>query len=135
LLTTPAPESECDCSGFAAWVLGISRYQEDKKKPWSKAIPWIETTAIVADATGPQLLFKKVILPRPGCLVVYGDNGRKQGHVGVISRFVSSWDFDVIDCNASLARKIGGKAIGEGSRHAFLGNPRAIFVALNEDFL
>ena len=131
---TPAPDWLCDCSGFVSWAIGISRFQGNKRKPWSAHIPWIETTAIVQDATGLKRLFKEIEAPVPGCLVVYGDSGKRQGHVGIVSVVRSAKDYDVIDCNASIARRLTGRAIGESSRHAFRGNPRAIFVVLSEDF-
>lgn len=132
-LPTPAPKGASDCSGYISWVLGISRFQGDKGKPWSRHIPWIETTAIYNDAMGVSRLFAKIKYPIPGCIAVYGDKGMKQGHVGLVTEVRDSKDFDVVDCNASLARKITGKAIGEGKRHAFY-RKDAIFAILVEDF-
>ena len=85
----------CDCSGFAAWSMGLDRYQ-----PGRIAGDWISTDAIVADAQGPGRMFAVVGrltaagLDRPagwqpGDLVAYPGRralGRRVaiGHVGVI---------------------------------------------------
>lgn len=75
---------ECDCSGFAAWCLGLPRHLV----AMPGAGEWIETSAIYADATGAQEIFKQTSAALPGCLIVWPDrkaNGHtKQGHVGVI---------------------------------------------------
>ena len=36
----------CDCSGFVAWCLGVSRQAP------VPALPWLETTAVYHDAMG-----------------------------------------------------------------------------------
>lgn len=131
-LKLPAQSGDCDCSGFLSWALGISRHQRDKDKPWSKAIPWIETTAIYKDAKGKKLLFTKISEPVPGCLVVYPDRwlGVKQGHVAIVSTVSSDGkSFDIIDCSSRGVRE----AINERPGVWMLGR-KAIFAVLNEDF-
>lgn len=125
----PTRTGLCDCSGFAAWVLGIDRWQGRHRKPWSSRIPWIETTAIVRDATGPQLLFVQLPEPVPGCLVVYGDRLGRQGHVGIVDNVRSATDFDVVDC---ASRR--GDAIQRRDASLFL-RRRAIYVTLGQDVL
>lgn len=103
----PIQKGQCDCSGFASAMLGMSRWQEELDKPWSSAIPWIETTAIYNDAKGAQLLFVEVAEPVAGCLVVYPDRKvagiRRQGHVGVVDLVESR----SIDCaSGRFARAI-----------------------------
>jgi hypothetical protein len=78
---------ECDCSGFIAWCLGVSRYTDH---PWYSAQNggWLETTAIIRDALKEGFgMFDQVALEQalPGDLVVYGDRDGHQGHVGLIS--------------------------------------------------
>lgn len=131
----PTRNGYCDCSGYASWVLEISRYQADKDKAWSKSLPWIETTAIYNDATGPQRLFVHIPSPVPGCLVVYPDSKvlgvRRSGHVAVVSR-VNGKLWECIDCSASK----GGKsieAIREWDRQALFEARGGIFVVLKQD--
>ena len=101
----------CDCSGFAAWSMGLDRYQ-----PGRIAGDWISTDAIVADAQGPGRMFAVVGrltaggLDRPagwqpGDLVVYPGRrvlGRRVaiGHVGVVVAVTGpGWSgLDVVDC-------------------------------------
>lgn len=131
----PTRNARCDCSGFAAWGLSLDRFQGDKGKLHSKAIPWIETTAIARDATGAQRLFQQIEKPVPGCLVVYGDRkvlGRKrEGHIGFVSEVRNRLDFDVIHCSVGNDRK--GDAIQETHGALFV-RANAIFVVLVEDF-
>lgn len=86
-------EDESDCSGFAAWCLGLPRNRADDAMPGAPV--WIETSALVRDATGPQCFVRAFPLEqaRPGDLVVYGDTRgagaggsvrTRQGHVGVV---------------------------------------------------
>jgi hypothetical protein len=128
---------ECDCSGLIAWVLGMRRDQVNAKKWWSKVLPWIETTAVWKDATGPQRVFVKIPKPVPGCLVVYGDTGKSQGHIGVVSAVHSPGtksDIDVIDCSSGMSKRTGD-SIHERDGAFFLSNPKTIFCVLKEDLL
>lgn len=129
--TLPTRNGSCDCSGFAAWGLGIDRWQGRHKKKWSAVVPWIETTAIVKDARGKNHLFRQVNQPIPGCLVVYGDRFGRQGHVGIVDSVRSATDFDVIHCSKGNDRN--GDAIQRTSGGLFL-KAGASFVVLNEDF-
>ena len=87
--TNPAPWSkqmECDCSGFVSWCLGVSRKTDN---PWYVAYNggWFETSAIVRDATSPFGVFTEVARydALPGDVLVWGDAGGKQGHVGLVT--------------------------------------------------
>ena len=83
---TPFVEEQCDCSGFVAWCLGIDRYQPGKVAQGD----WIETTAVVKDATHYGGTFS--LIPynhRPGDVIVYGDlfRGKKkvgEGHIAIV---------------------------------------------------
>lgn len=121
----PHPGPECDCSGFAAWTLGMSR------RPKLGRLWWIETTNIVRDATGRRRVFTQIPGPVPGCLVVYGDRGGRQGHVGVVTRVSSQFSFDIVDCSSGSWRH-GLDAIRERSGR-FMVDSGAIFVALRQD--
>ena len=92
----------CDCSGFVAWCLGISRNLPIKGF-------YVHTDAIYYDAINPakQRLFvalgkaggnKLPFDPRPGDLVVFPDANGSQGHVAVI---VDHKTRMVIDCSSS----------------------------------
>jgi hypothetical protein len=131
----PTRNGYCDCTGDISWVLEIDRYQGDKGKPWSKAMPWIETTAIYNDATGPQRLFKQIPAPVPGCMVVYGDykvlGVRRPGHIALVSQ-VKGNVWTCIDCSASRNGKTV-EAIREWDRQAMFEARKAIFVILKQD--
>lgn len=103
-----------DCSGGMSWVLGMSRWQANKGKPWSKWLPWIETTAVVKAARSGRAdsPFVAIQDPVPGCLVVYPDRRilgvTKQGHMGLVTEV----EFDAkkrvaairgIDCSSGKA--------------------------------
>lgn len=84
---------KCDCSGFVAWVLGISRKPKITRR-W-----WIETTQIYRDAVGPQKVFKRIAKAEPGCLIVFPDVNGKEGHVGIVASVNSAGDaLTVVDC-------------------------------------
>ena len=128
----PRPQDakgRCDCSGYAAWVLGVARLQRDKRKAWSLILPWIETTLVARDAQGGQRMFVRIPEPVEGCVVVYGDRLRTQGHVGIVVRN-SGGALTTIDC--STAR--GSKAIALRPLAWWL-EPRrgAVFCVLRED--
>lgn len=107
---------ECDCSGFVAWCLGISRRADN---PWYKRQNggWVETSAIVRDAQSPYGFFDEVdwTKARPGMVVVYGDTrqgGRtRQGHVGVVSAVDAGGPIQAIHCSMGNHRR--GDAIQE----------------------
>lgn len=73
-----------DCSGFAAWCLGLPRDRADDVLGGPK---WVETTQLYLDATGARHFVSAVPLAdaQPGDLLVYPDPGPgRQGHVGVV---------------------------------------------------
>jgi hypothetical protein len=135
---------QCDCSGFVAWVLMMRRDQINAKKWWSKLLPWIETTMVYKDATGPQRVFVRLKEPEPGCLVVYGDSGKSQGHIAVVTEVELFYgdainlhggkrirSIKVVDCSSGMSRSTG-EAIRERNGDFFLKNG-AIFCCLKQD--
>jgi hypothetical protein len=108
----PLPEDRdgfCDCSGFVAWCLGVPRHIKDA------LTEWIETSAIVRDARSPDGLFTRVKAAEAGDLIVYGDQGNGQGHVGVISEVTDNGlARKVIHCGSAASRRTG-RAIEESS--------------------
>jgi len=100
-------EHACDCSGFAAWALGVSRWLANPRRihPWSGRFEgnWLETTAMVMNATRGDGVLK--IVPdetaEPGDLIVYGDEAGHQGHIGIVS---GTSPLVVIHCSAGNFR-------------------------------
>ena len=117
------PLSECDCSGFSAHCLGLSR-----NVGWLNAkMKWIETTQVFADAKGQQALFVAHPLrsAKVGDLVVYPDEGGKQGHMGVVVEVVDG-QILTVDCSAT-SESIGNKsAIQKRDRTTLWQNKGAI---------
>lgn len=117
----------CDCSGFVAWCLRLSR----KPKPgrdW-----WLETTRIHHDAIGAQQVFRRIEAPVPGCIVVYPDIGARQGHVGIVTAVLGD-PIQGVDCSASSWRR-QGDAIQERDFGFFLARPDHVFAVLQEDIV
>lgn len=115
---------ECDCSGFVAWVLGLSRVPK-RSRPF-----WIETTAVYKDSMGKQSTFVSIGKPVPGALVVYPDRMGRQGHIGVITA-VNGSEIIGVDCSSGQSRRTG-QAITERNLGFFLAKKPA-FVVLRED--
>lgn len=136
--STPHPGTQCDCTGFGAWVFHMSRNQGDKQKFWSKWFPWFESTAIYKAVIGgrPDSPFVQIPNPVPGCGVVYGDKGGKEGHFALIT----SAAFDPrgkpstivgIDCSPGNER-----ATGDAIRHrdlSFMLSRPIVFFVLRQD--
>jgi hypothetical protein len=98
----------CDCSGFAMWCLGLSRFQDPV---------WFDTTKIVTDAVGSKTLFERIPIPmaRPSDLIVYGDHGGSQGHVGVITQCGTAGPVTVTHCSGGNMRKLGDAVAAGGA--------------------
>lgn len=108
-----------DCSGWAAWVIGLPR-----NHPFGEH-RWIETTNICDDAQGAQVLFRRVDKAVPGCLVCWPDRNGHQGHVGLVTE-VGPKKLRGIDCGSS------SNGVSERDFGFFL-KEGAIFVALQGD--
>jgi hypothetical protein len=117
-------DSQCDCSGFVSWCLGVSR---ETKDPFYKQLNggWIETTAVVADAIAVRGLFTKVDVPEPGDVAVWGDsrkNGKTvQGHIGIVAAVENGRAMRVIHCSSGNFKRLG-KAVQETSADIFHNN-------------
>jgi hypothetical protein len=116
---------EVDCSGFAAWCLGLDRYQP-KFPLWGG---WISTDSIVADAHGAGVWFRRIDRPEPGCLAVYpgireGGKRVRVGHMGVVVAVSAGYEpgrldrVRVVHASSGLCRRTGG-AIGETDASAW----------------
>lgn len=98
-----SPGSECDCSGFACWALGISRLVID---PFYLRLNggWANTDGMLADGRAAGGIFDAVPAghARPGDLIVFGRGpGRRYGHVGVITQTLHGQPTRVVHCSAA----------------------------------
>ena len=98
--TAPHPDQEgfCDCTGFVAWALGISRDQ-------GTAFPgrWIETSRMHRDAVSTRRYFTLLGWREalPGDLLLYPDSEDSEGHVGIITSVGPEGPERVLHCNAT----------------------------------
>ncbi len=116
---------KCDCSGFVAWAIWLSRKPKVSRK-W-----WIETTRIARDAKGRKSVFTQIREPRAGCLIVYGDKGGRQGHIGIVTEVDGSGRVTGIDCSYGMSRKTG-RALHERDL-SWMRRRGAIYCVLTED--
>lgn len=79
---TPASGGQCDCSGFVAWCLGMSRQTNELfYKNFNGG--WIETSAVWADIGSSVGIFDATS-KKPGAVVVYPDGNGHEGHIGIL---------------------------------------------------
>lgn len=91
---SPTRTGKCDCSGFVAWLLPMSRDLKSTGKAQDLGFAWIETTRMYNDARGPRKLFVELDSPVNGCFLVYPDRGRGQGHVAYLVDSVLNMGYD-----------------------------------------
>ena len=97
----------CDCSAFVSWSLlrrkaGGSDWLARAGVPW-----WLHTGAIVADATGPQEMFRQCD-PVDWSIFAYADKGGAQGHTGwIVKGGDDPQTWEIIDCSSSQSRSLG----------------------------
>lgn len=154
-LTTKDGKLGSDCIGFALWATGLDRYQP---KLFTYYDGWMNTDSIIDDAKsgvggGRWKLLSK---PQVGCLVIFPSlwkNGKmiRMGHVGLVVEVPGEWPDDfaqwsakertnllklvkVIDCNASLRRRISGNAIGQLTAASSWDKPDAVWVVWATDY-
>uniref|UniRef100_A0A6M3IN67 Uncharacterized protein n=1 Tax=viral metagenome TaxID=1070528 RepID=A0A6M3IN67_9ZZZZ len=100
----PHPGAECDCSGFVAWILGLSRQTDH---PLYRRVNggWINTDAMSADILDTAGLLR-ACEPQPGAVVVYpGPPRRSVGHCGVVVEAVDGQPTRVIHCSSGNYRR------------------------------
>lgn len=98
----PTGDNKCDCSGFVCWVLGLSR--QTTIPFYKKYGGWIFTDSMVDDVNSPSGIFDKLLLPEPGCIVLYGA-GTAIGHVGLVSEVSNGTMKKVIHCSSGNDKK------------------------------
>ena len=116
----------CDCSGFTAWVLGFDR-KTDEPFYVNHNSGWVNTTAMWVDAEEPVGIFRQIVRPRAGALLVYPGKGRSKGHVGIITKVVEGRPVQVVHC-ASSNYRLHGDAILENSASILLKHPKHRFI-------
>lgn len=127
----------CDCSGFAAWCVGIDRDLDNDLIPYARG--WFETTHLW-DASDTPFGFvrrKSLAYATPGDLLVYPDHDGHQGHVAIVVA-VPGWvspavpphpwpsfvDLTIVHCAVMNERASGGaSAIAETTGALFQVNP------------
>lgn len=113
---------QCDCSGFVAWCLGVSRQTSN---PWYRSINggWFETTAVFKDCGTPFGFVDGVPWSQAqlGMLVVWGDHDGHQGHIGVVSEVDSAGPAKVIHCSSGNYKALGD-AVAETDSGVFKHN-------------
>jgi hypothetical protein len=101
---TKALKDQSDCSGFAAWAIGIPRQLPPGTGTWLQTTTYWKGGGSAADG-----LFDAVseYLAEPGDIVVYPDRGRKQGHMGIVSALDGNRVSGVIHCSSGNDRRFG----------------------------
>ena len=105
---------DCDCSGFAAWALGVSRWVREGHPLLGRFDgSWIETSAVARDAAkdGGVFTARDWKAARPGDLIVYGDRkspsgASLQGHVGIVSAADDGGPLLVCHCSSGNWKKL-----------------------------
>ena len=98
--------NQCDCSGFTAWCLGVSRKTEN---PWYKQANggWMNTNMIFRDCATSYGIFDGVPWKDalPGDLIVFA--AAPVGHIGVVTEcYGNEGPTRVIHCSSSNYRAV-----------------------------
>jgi len=121
--------SQCDCSGFIAWAIGIPR----ELPPGSNK--WLSTNEYWAGGKPVKAgLFSQIPIEEAtvGNLLVYPDKGGNQGHIALI---VDADDWRIIHCSNGNYENFRD-AIQISSPDIFLyGNHNSRAMAINYDVL
>jgi hypothetical protein len=117
--STPASGGLCDCSGFVAWCLGMSRHTTDKFYVHFNG-GWIETTAVWTDMGVSTGIFDNAA-KQPGAVVVYPDENGHEGHIGIIVD-----DHSVVHCSHGNDTSYGN-AVQITPLTVFVNNPKSRF--------
>lgn len=96
------PGDRCDCSGFAAWCVGIDRFLANDHIPYlGPGEAWFETTTLYRDARSPYGFVAEVpwVAALPGDLLVYPDRNGHQGHIGLVATVDHAGPASVVHCS------------------------------------
>jgi len=121
--------SQCDCSGFIAWAMGIPRELPPGSNKWlSTDEYWAEGRPVMTGMFS-QIHFAEV---RVGDLLVYPDEGGEQGHIALIIRVNP---LQIIHCSNGNFKHFGD-AICTGNPTVFLsGNHHTKAMRINYEAL
>jgi Putative peptidoglycan binding domain len=98
----------CDCSGFIAWSIGIPRDFPPGSGRWLDTDAYWNAGGGAAKAAGfPLLQHVAAEDAEPGDLIVYPDQGGKQGHIGMISEIDQHGQLKIIHCSKGNWKKFG----------------------------
>lgn len=107
----PWDDLGCDCSGFASWCMGISRFVTPKHPLYGVFDgAWLETTKMFRDATAASPgAFITIPWDHASAsdLLVYPDGPQGQGHVGVIGSSDEGRPMTVIHCSSGNFKRDG----------------------------
>lgn len=106
----------CDCSGFAMWALGRSRFDGNE---------WWDTSKIHADAmthpAGKLFTFHTWAEAKPGDTLAWGDHAGHQGHIGLVTECDTEGPSKVAHCS-HVNYKATNDAIAETDPGIFKAN-------------
>ncbi|HWR57787.1 MAG TPA: CHAP domain-containing protein [Thermodesulfovibrionales bacterium] len=126
---TPANNvNECDCSGYVAWCLGLSRMTDNPVYQKFNG-GWINTDAIVNDANATVGIFERMDTPKAGCLIVYPSSKPTTavGHVGIVTAVTQKGEVSkVIHCSSGNYRRTGD-AVQETGPEVFKANKTTVY--------
>jgi hypothetical protein len=124
--------SQCDCSGFIAWAIGIPRELPPGSNKWLSTDEYWRGGKPVKAGLFSQIPIKE---SRSGDLLVYPDSGGNQGHVALITQNDFQRPLLIIHCSKGNF-SIFGDAICEGNPAVFLfGNHDTRAMRINYDML
>jgi len=123
---------QCDCSGFIAWAIGISRELPPKSTKWlSTDEYWKGGSPVKANL----FLQKKLNEAMVGDLLVYPDSGGMQGHIGIINQVDHNIPSFVIHCSNGNFKNFGD-AVRITNPNVFLtGNHPTRLMRINYELL
>lgn len=94
---------------------------------------WIETSAVAADISAATGIFEPLTVPKPGCVVVYGDHRdaagvHHEGHIAIVTRVNGAAGVAGIEAivHCSVGNDRTGDAIQETAPTLFAHNPNAM---------
>jgi len=124
--------TQCDCSGFIAWAIGIPRELPPRSNKW------LSTDEYWAGGKPVKVgLFakKEMNLATVGDLLVYPDSGGKQGHIAIVVKVQNGKPVSIIHCSNGNFKNFGD-AIRETDPGVFLsGNHPTRLMQVNYDIL
>ncbi len=126
---SPAAGGACDCSGYVAWCLGISRQTRDPSYvKWNGG--WIETSAVYKDINSSTGMFDPVTQPKPGCVLVFPDKVvagvHHEGHIGIVVEAKDGVVQHVVHCSLGNMRQFKD-AIHVTGPQVFTGQPNLAY--------